>query len=422
MINSSSHNVQIDIDPQVNLDRDVFSVQTLATSFRELIPLPDVSRVLGIVSAGQDSDEFLQASIPLILHQIEQNRRKADIVIGMNHGATCPLLLEDLTAHTHAKVIHLQTGEKESASIPAPVYEENRPFNITNTDDELHRIFVVEQKAGMHTAGKIRMLQDAYSLCTSIANAGWRFPSETVFFDAESQFLSEKSDGEQEYEQTGLTSILSKLASNPQLQILGARNRVCMYETIPHVGRMPKLSEAISPMHEFLNALHGSEGFRWMSGGGTIGRTADMLALGIVTARYPGMRAEDTAQSVLAEHSGMKWGIEPTVIASNKCNESSSMNAEQRNTAAEQQLTRWMQGTTAVRKLYGTDTISKIIDCKQLAELCFGDETAYARIVNIIGPMRIQLLDTSLPILRRIIKKAAKNPDILTGTDAIASW
>ena len=400
----------------------------------------DRTRVLGIVAAGKGAENYLPYTIPKIIRQISEMGKGADLIIGLNNGFECPPL-QRLTVLPNVHVIHLYTEEKWTSTTPARSFAdyqcEGGPYHLTNTDlaRATHRIFVVHQRAGPHSPGKIRVLGDIYgSLVVESIQNGWIPPGILVTFDAESQFFGLQEGGIPEWESNGLMLLVSKLQASPEIDLLGARSRYAVYrkELIDGIEvHLPDFREEPPPLQRFLYAVHGRyRGYQWKPGGGTVGRTDVMISLLVVIAsRYPGIRNEDVHLSILAQHAGFRGDIVTDAVSTNRVPIITDLTADEPPQPVwVQQMSRWMASVHALELHYGRHNVGAIV-CTGFPWMISKDLMGFRR--------RFQGMEkTSLLTMRRTIgalwmafaafqkikRKVSERPDLLRGPQANASW
>jgi len=426
------------------LTADVESVQ----SCREWIHAKtnrtlDKTRILGVVAAGEGAEHYLPYTIPKIIRQISEMERGADIIIGLNNGYECQTATDRFTLLPNVQVIHLYTEEKTGSTIPANVFPnrecEGAPYHLSNTDlqNSQHRIFMVHQKRGPYSAGKIRVLGDIYgSLLMKSIEYGWIPPELLVTFDAESQFLVNQDGGVPDSESNGLMLLVSELESNPRIDLLGAGPKDAIYRKGLVDGidvLLPDFEEQLPPIQRFLSAVHGRyRGYKWKRGGGTIGRTDLIISSYVVIAtRYPGVRIEDVQLTILAEdaqltilahHAGFQGDIFMNVVLTNRVPRITDMTtAGPTEPAWIQQAYRWIAGGHMLEVTYGKHNVGSIVSTG-FPWTIFGDligfrrrfkgreETTFRTVLK-----NLKVLLAAFVTFHKIKKKAATSPDILQG-------
>ncbi|MFN6560925.1 MAG: hypothetical protein RMY28_014215 [Nostoc sp. ChiSLP01] len=401
----------------------------------------DNTRVLGIVATAKGSEKFLPYTIPKILEQVSQTGMMADIVIGLNNGFECPSVIDRFTLLPNVQVIHLYTNEKLANNIPAKIFDNlmcaGKPYLLTNIvcPFSQHRIFVVHQKEGLHAAGKIRVLGDIYCylLLNSIEN-GWIPPAILFTFDAESQFLLEPEYPFLDLDSNGLELIISHLNKHPQIDIISARNRFAVYQKSMEDGieiLLPDFSQEIPPIQLFLDLMHGRHnGFRWMQGGGTFGRTDALISLLVVIAQtYPGIRVEDTQLTILAKYAGFIYEVLLDVISVNRTPSPTEVTMDKPPKQVWiEQVSRWSCGHYALELCYGKHNISTITSGKIPLSI-FTEVVNFPKRVKGKDKLnsytifhKLKILTIALLIGKLINKNSLKHPDILQGREAKACW
>ncbi|BAZ70401.1 MAG: hypothetical protein KME28_02310 [Pelatocladus maniniholoensis HA4357-MV3] len=401
----------------------------------------DSTRILGVVAAGKGAENYLPYTIPKLITQISEIGMMADIVIGLNNGFECHSVIERFSFISHVQVIHLYTDDKLGNNIPAKIFNnikcEGEPYYLSNIDyqNSQHRIFFVHQKEGEHTAGKIRVLGDIYGslLLRSIEN-GWISPAILVAFDAESQFLVEQNNAFIDPESNGLMLMVNKFKNEPEIDILGTRNKFAVYQKSIVDGMkvlLPNFSEEIPPLQFFLDAVHGRYiGYQWMPGGGTLGKTDVLISLlVIISQRYPGTRSEDSHLTILAKHTGFIGKIFLDVVSINRTPSFTDMTiGEKQKNAWIEQIFRWTTGYQGLKLCYGVHNIKSIIS-NNIPLSIFTEPVKFLKILKGRDKMNIKIVFKKVKTLviafltsQNIKKKSLEKPDILQGSKTKASW
>lgn len=428
-------------------DRTLISDLKSVLSYREWINAKthrnfDSTRILGVVAAGKGAENYLPYTIPKIIEQISEIGMGADIIIGLNNGFECQTVINRFTLLPDVQVIHLYTGEKPANNIPAKIFDnlncEGEPYHLSNIalQPSQHRIFVVHQKEGPYSAGKIRVLGDIYgSLLLKSIDKGWISPAILVTFDAESQFLVEQEGPVPDPESNGLRLIVSQLQSHPEIDILGTRNKHIVYRKGIANGIevfFPNYSEQVPPFQWFINIVHGKyKGFKWKPGGGTVGRTDIIISLlAVIIERYPGSRCEDVQLTILAQHAGFRGDIFMDVISTNRTPSPIDKTAgHPPQLAWMEQMYRWIAGVYALERNYGKHNIDSIM-LNGFPWNILLDAIGFFKRVMVMDKTNLLTLflqkSKSLVVaffaLIKIGIKASKQPDILQGSQAKASW
>ncbi|MEH1965730.1 hypothetical protein [Nostoc sp.] len=399
------------------------------------------TRILGIVAAAKGAENYLPYTIPKMIQQISEIGMMADIVIGLNNGFECPTVIDRFSLLPNVQVIHLYTGEKLANNIPAPIFDnlmcQGESYCLINIEPQLsqHRIFIVHQKEGQYSAGKIRVLGDIYGslLLKSIEN-GWIPPAILVAFDAESQFLIEEEYSVIQPESNGLKLIVNQLQNSPEIDILGTRNKFAVYQKGMVDGAevlLPNFSEEVPPIQWFIDIAHGKfSGFQSKPGSGTVGRTDVLVSLvAVITERYPGIRVEDTHLSILAKYAGFIGDIFIDVISTNRTPSLTDMTLEQPPKKAwVEQVYRWNSGYRGLELLYGEHNIKSIISygfpwftltqpIEFFQSLIGSDKISLYTVIK-----KLKALAIAFIISRSISKRSFDKPEILQGSGAKACW
>ncbi len=426
----------------INLKKDVENV----LYYREFIRKKtnntfDSTRILGIVASAKGAEKFLPYTIPQIIEQVSKIGMMADIVIGLNNGFECPTIIDRFTLLTNVQVIHLYTDEKLANNIPSKIFDNlmcvGRPYLLNNLvcSYPQHRIFIIHQKEGLHAAGKIRVLGDIYSsLLLNSIDRGWIPPAILFTFDAESQFLIERKYPFLDLDSNGLELIVSHLNQHPEIDILSTRNRFAVYEKSMVDGTeilVPDFSQEIPPIQLFLDLMHGRHnGFQWMQGGGTFGKTDALISLLVVIAQtYPGIRIEDTQLTILAKYAGFIYKVLLDAISLNRTPSPTEITMDQPPKKAWiEQVSRWNAGGYALELCYGKHNIRTISSGKVplsiitelvnfLVRLKGKDKVNLSTIFD-----KLQVLISAFLVSQKINRNTVKKPDVLQGKEAKACW
>ncbi|HYP40114.1 MAG TPA: hypothetical protein VEX13_07110 [Chloroflexia bacterium] len=381
----------------------------------------DDSRIAGVVTAAAGYESYLPYTVPLVIEQVRNTGRSADIVLGLNNGYECPEVIAGFLALPDTEIIHLYTGEKPGEAVPSEIFDNPQlqgPTYRIPPAGRQHRIFVVHQRPGPYSAGKVRMLGDIlHSLFLPSIAGGWALPVYTLLFDAESIFVDGTEDRDitpelarvsrllrehsgdahevvgalvQDHFSShgmwhaptlggegndtvqlpthGLEALITELESHPELDIIGAITRFCVYNREQVVDgqsiRLPVLSADISPMHLIYNYTCGLlEGGMCMPGAGTVGKSDILLSLLAVALRaHPEIYGEDAITTVLAEHAGFCLRLSDQVFVTNRCPGIADMtNETPPRLAWPQQFITWYGGFNAIEKLYGRANAASVL-------------------------------------------------------------
>ncbi|PMB52222.1 hypothetical protein CEN39_10970 [Fischerella thermalis CCMEE 5201] len=401
----------------------------------------DSTRIIGVVAATKGAEYYLPYTVPKIITQISEIGMMADIVIGLNNGFECPMMINSFTLLNDVQVIHLYTEEKVANNIPAKIFDnlmcEGQPYYLTNNKQEQykHRIFIVHQKEGEYAAGKIRVLGDIYdSLILKSMENGWIPPAILVAFDAESQFLVEQKYAFVEPESNGLILMVRELEKHPEIDILGTRNKFAVYQkgmVDETKVLLPNFSEEVPPLQWFLNIVHGKyNGFKWMPGGGTAGKIDAMVSLLVVISqRYPGTRSEDTHFTILAKYAGFIGDILLDVVSINRSPSFSDMTMDKSPKKAWiEQIFRWNAGCQGLILCYGKHNVQLIAsDCFPWSIFSSPIEflkrlKGREKLTLYTIAQKLRVLAIAFFVSRNIRNRSLEKPDILQGSKVKASW
>ncbi|MBW4616928.1 MAG: hypothetical protein KME21_27525 [Desmonostoc vinosum HA7617-LM4] len=401
----------------------------------------DNTRILGILAAAKGSENYLPYTIPKIIQQVSEIGLMADIIIGLNNGFECPTVIDRFTLLTDVQIIHLYTEEKIVNNIPAKIFDnlmcKGKPYDLANFNVKKckHRIFVVHQREGQYSAGKIRVLGDIYgSLLLKSTCNGWIPPALLIAFDAESQFLCERKYPIVEPNTNGLKIILNQFQRQPEIDVLGTRQRHIVYQQGIEDGieiLLPNFDEDLPPIQWFMNIAHGRiNGFMYKPGGGTVGRTDVIISLiSVIAERYPGMKLEDSHLSILAKHAGFKGDIFIDVICTNRVPSLTDMTMDNPPKKSWiEQIYRWNTTHEAMKLLYGEHNIKEIshdgfpwFGLKKIVpfwQRVFTNEKLNLYTVY----KKLKVLTIALLTSRKIRNRSMQNPEVLQGSKAKASW
>ncbi|MFN6498159.1 MAG: hypothetical protein RMX65_014285 [Nostoc sp. DedQUE01] len=401
----------------------------------------DNTRMLGIVATTKGAENYLPYTIPKIIQQISEIGMMADIVIGLNNGFECPAVIDQFVLLSDVQIIHLYTGEKLANNIPAPIFDnvmcQGESYYLNNMDKLYcrHRIFVLHQKQGQYSAGKIRVLGDIYGslLLKSIEN-GWIPPALLVAFDAESIFLVNQNYSVIEPESNGLKLIVNHLQNHSKIAILGTRNKFAVYQKAIVNGSeilLPNFSEELSPIHWFLDIVHGRfNGYRYKPASGTVGRTDALISIiAVIAERYPGIKSDDTHITILAKCAGFIGDIFMDVISTNRTPSLDDMTMEQPPKRAwKEQLYRWNTANQGLKLLYGEHNIKFIVSYEfpwftLIQPLKFCKPLIINKKINLyVKIKKLIVLAIAFFIWQKISNRSIDNPDMLQGSKAQAFW
>jgi hypothetical protein len=403
----------------------------------------DHTRVLGVVAASSGADKYLPRTIPKIIDQIDELGLKADIVLGLNNGYACETVIHGFTVLPDVQVVHLYTEAKVANNQPARIFAQSdcrgNPYYLQNApsdhpDQVPHRIFVLHQKASPLAAGKIRVLGDIYgSLFLGSIAEGWHPPALLIAFDAETELMVAPRGQRPIPDSNGLGVMLKQLRNEPDLDILGATIRYTIYQPVTTSANvcLPKLDQEVSSIHWFVNIVHGLyHGYQLNPGGGTIGKTGVMVSLlSVIAANYPGVRAEDIQMTLIAHHAQFKQAVCLDAVHTNRTPSRADLAiVAPPQFAWQEQMIRWLGSIQSLKENYGDHNIAGIsssdfpwwivLNPTKFIKSWLGKEkinlfTLFKALRNIIAAAY------AIQVLRKI---AARNPDILQGAEAQASW
>ncbi|MGA1190930.1 MAG: hypothetical protein ACO3XO_01475, partial [Bdellovibrionota bacterium] len=204
------------LTPAERLERDVNQVRALERTLQQRAALRS-DRLLCIVSCSTKDDAYLAGSLPALIEQVHTLGKQVDILVGLNNGALAPRTNHVIRGYSNVTVEQTYCTPKQGADIPAEVRairEPERKFFIRDIQaPDNHRVIFVHQRQSRFNRGKIRMLQDLYTLCSESAQAEvWRVPSQLLTIDAETHFM-----GKEIGTRTGVLAQLVEEKSNKDL-------------------------------------------------------------------------------------------------------------------------------------------------------------------------------------------------------------
>ncbi len=309
-------------------DEDVEQVKELIRRHESQV-LYEKNAILGMVSVGPNSKPFLQNSLQRIIAQAGETNHRIDLLVGLNNGVRTEEVLPNLSILAE-EVSLLTTDEKKFPAEASQVRDASGTFLISNPHKHNNRVFILEQPESAHSAGKIRMLRDMYGLCDRStmhhhdSERAWQPPEHTILFDRESLFWKVPENDPPEPNSNGLKLLMEQLKKD-SIDLIGSQTWSCVYRLIGESAE-PDINQPISIRMQLLNHPHIRRNNRILPGGGTLGKTSHVWALGgFIAEKYPGLQAEDLLLTMLASRTS-KWGFSPNVTVMNKCGSASDQN------------------------------------------------------------------------------------------------
>lgn len=359
-------------------------------------------RLLCIVSCSSKDDAYLAGSLPALIEQVQTLEKHVDILVGLNNGALTPQTKGAIRGNSNIIVEQTYCTPKLGADIRAEVRaigEAERKYFIRDIPDiDKHRVIFVYQPQSQFNRGKIRMLQDLYNLCSESAQAGvWSVPAQLLTIDAETHFMRKKIAS-----RTGALAELVAEKSRKGFRAIGTRWNLMPFEDNNGL-RLPQPLHPISTEHSIIEQLYGEQGFRYMPGGGTLGDSLFMLAVGHTASRYPGLRQEDILMTALTNTSGEHWGLSDKIHSANKCVPAGHPHAQQHGRA---QIHRWYAGIHALTRHYGVKSMQEIADPR-----VFERAITHSSILSQTEPSQRRYTEERLRSLALIASEAGKSPD-----------
>jgi hypothetical protein len=361
----------------------------------------DASRLLGVVSAAGDANVHLENSITRLLDQTAETGRRADILLGLNNGFIADENLAVIGRRPDIEIMHVYTDKRVDPAVPSAVKTvDGQGFYIGHPSDPTkHRIIVIHQAASPMAAGKIRMLGDIYGLVNKSIINSWNPPLYTLVFDAETQLLRGRRGRIPDLNSNGLAPLLSALENDLSLDLVGSRNYFAWYN-----NGVPDYDVPIGPIHKFMEIAHGSEGYRWLPGGGTVGKTVTLTAiLQTIAERQPGSTFDDTVTTVIAKSIGYKFSIITDVVSTNN---SPPRSDKSRSRA---QMIRWTAGFMGMMEMYGDcPAVRNTVSPTMLVNIKTGLSQSLINAINNYGWSTIFYV---AEVVRDIITLAAALPE-----------
>jgi hypothetical protein len=401
------------------------------------------TRILSVLPAAQGAEKHLPVTIPRLIQQMEEIGIGLDLVLGLNNGFTCPPVIDRISQLTNVKVIHLYAGDKASSTTPALIYDnpqlsgESYCLKNESLSPSKHRIFVLNQPQGIYAPGRIRILGDIYfSLFLHSIDRGWVPPSLLMTIDAETQFLATKAGIVPDPNSNGLSLMVEEMHQSSELELISTTLTTTVYQetTLDEMTVLiPDFEAELPALDLFLNLVHGQYyGYLWNNGGGTIGRTATIISIAATIAeKYPGIRVEDVQQTLLAKHLGFQNKISSKVISTNYVPAPTAMLlGEKPQPAWIDQFYRWMTSSYGLETYYGKHNVREIINSIAFPWwIWIYSLKLWRRIISIEkNPFSLKFLYTltrlilSLWTFSKLRQKALQQPDLITSSQANASW
>ena len=396
----------------------------------------DETRILGVIAVGKGAEAFLPYTIPKIITQLSEVGVKIDIIIGLNNGFECPYAISRFALIENIRLIHLYTGARVGRNVASTIFDnpelKGEPYCLKTYKEAetTNRIFLLHQKQGKYTAGKMRVLGDIYQLLLNCIDDGWTPPEFTIVFDAESIFLENAS--EINLHSNGLKLLIKKLVNNPEIDILGVRLKQSIYskqdDNSEHGVLIPDFSRLVPPVPFFLNLVHGRyRKLSWKPGPGTIGKTDLIISLLLVITKKYSV-ADDSFTTVLAYHAGFKGGIYTDVVVTDRSPDLAEVTSDQpQKLAWEKKIVRWIADRNTLERNYGKDNIELISGYSRLSNviICAYEFLRYIYVTNEFNCANIfkklNCLCSAMYSMKKI-KKEALALCIAREDDLDASW
>lgn len=214
-------------------------------------------------------------------------------------------------------------------------------------------LVLIKQDKDPDNAGKIRGLRDVYELLWELNQKSGYCPQYLFAFDAETRlhYRGPRQGHISTQQNFGLNHMI-KLTNKGRV-VVGAKCKLIPY----NVEGNPDWEAETPPMQVVTNMLHGRDGYRWLSGGATLGDFGFMVAaMSAISRKFPGLRVEDTMLTAVAKAMNIGMIVDPEVIHTNRC---PSM---ENRVDASRQVERWMMGVEGVKRVIGKSFSKKIVN------------------------------------------------------------
>jgi len=234
----------------------------------------DANRMMVVISITHGAELHLPRSLPRLLAQTRALGLALDLLIGCNNGFDSPALVDFIERQSGCRIMHVFCT-KVAPDQPAPILDRSgEPLRITAGSPGEDRCFLIHQNCAPDAptnvaAGKIRMLGDLYGWIEQSIAAGWSPPQLLLACDAESEFDMTAPWTAEGHGDPGLGLLIARMEADPNLQLLGTRNRFVVFETAGDGIRHPRPDCSVPSIQLYLNLVHTrAEGFMWLPGGG----------------------------------------------------------------------------------------------------------------------------------------------------------
>jgi hypothetical protein len=370
-------------------------------SFRE--EKRDENRIAVVISA-HNADDVLPATLREISEQIRALGKQGDIFIVSNNGGGTTdriFLGEDAPERLGVdRVIrgYTEPSEDQDTHLPTvakPVAIDQRPSDMT----EGVNLFVITQYKARENEGKIRGLRDVYEYIYQENQDTGYCPGLLLAMDAETRFRSITPGSKERGELPSGLDHMVELTRGGKA-IVGAKLNFTPYTK----NGDPDWQARIPPMQETISLLHGSPGFQWEPGGGTLGNFPDMVSMmRDMSQQLPGTRVEDVFLTVMARTYGISTVVDQSVIHANRC----PAYTKESFRSYYDQMFRWMQGGAGLEEFAGKDLSETVLNVKLLDVIMYPLMEAAKNFRNVDIPHLIK----GLPDYIRASVQAKAQPD-----------
>lgn len=286
----------------------------------------DHNRLLIVLAACESSRAKLNAVLPRLLRQATEADLSADVVVGLDHGASHRCITD--IAAVMARISDVQVGIEGCM----------RYINDPHSDG--HRLFVVEPHDVSHIDGKNGVLKGVGDwMEESMLSGAWAHPPANILQCDDDTWLYQKG----QYIGNGLWSLMDEKEKH-SLQLIGARWKNVGYANVDagvQKVQVPDPAQPGSEAHRWLDESQHSW-YRFMPGGATLGDTPAMMSFRHqIGHRYIGAISDDLLTTMFADRLGKRWEIADHSYTFNEARSPDS------------QILRWLKGTFSIRAHLG---------------------------------------------------------------------
>lgn len=306
--------------------QDLSDIAHLEDELRLCVNELDHSRLLIVLAASENSRTKLNAVLPRLLKQTTEADLTADVVIGLDHGAS-HRCITDISA-VMARISDVQVGIEGCMRY------------INDSQHEGHRLFVVEPHDVSHVDGKNGVLKGVGDwMEESMLSGAWAHPPANMLQCDDDTWLYPSNH----YIGNGLSSLMDEKERH-SLQLIGARWHNVEYANVGEGAlkvQVPNPTKPGSEAHRWLDESQHSW-YRFMPGGATLGDTPALTSIRHqIGHRYIGAISDDLLTTMFADRMGKRWDIADHSYTFNEARDPNS------------QILRWLQGTFSMRAHLG---------------------------------------------------------------------